>query len=71
MGDQSKTDVKHSGRRRRAVVSVIVLAVVALSVGAIVAFGAIRPEEQPAVTYPRVDGDLGTHLEQLQRSVER
>ena len=47
--------------------SAILIAVIVTAI-----FFATRPgaEEAPAPTYPAVEGELGTHLEQLQRSVE-
>jgi hypothetical protein len=54
----------------------VVVAIVALLlVGAAAwVFSSLNPgtsDELPAVNYPVVEGDLGSHLEQLQRSVEK
>lgn len=61
-----------AGRRRwrRWVSAPIALLIVGSAVWAFFALGSIVPEEQPPVEYPVVEGDLGSHLEQLQRSVE-
>lgn len=57
-------------RRRILVAAGIGLVLVAaVSVGAGLVGSA--PDDATSVTYPAVDGDLGDHLDQLQRSVER
>lgn len=68
------TAPENSPRRRRPVLlglaGAVALALVvwlAVTVGSALAPG---PDASTAVEYPAVDGSLGTHLEQLQRSVE-
>jgi serine/threonine protein kinase len=64
-----------SARKRTATPWVVVAIVALLLVGAAAwVFSSLNPgtsDELPAVNYPVVEGDLGSHLEQLQRSVEK
>ncbi|MET1021878.1 MAG: serine/threonine-protein kinase [Arthrobacter sp.] len=55
-------------RRTQVLLSLLVLAVAAGTAAAAVALAA--PEPPAVVEYPDVTGDLGQHLEELQRSVE-
>ena len=60
-----------AGRRRLVIVAaVIVLFGVGSLIGALVVQGGAERAEVTPVDYPVVEGDLGGHLEQLQRSVE-
>jgi eukaryotic-like serine/threonine-protein kinase len=69
------TAVAAAPRRRRRgtailLAVVVLLLVIGAAVWAAVAMNTPAPQEPvPAVEYPRVDGDLGRHLEQLQDSV--
>jgi len=58
--------------RRPVLIAAAVAAVLLLAWPATQAVSAlfVEPEASPTVEYPTVEGDLGTHLEQLQRSVQ-
>src|SRR5690606_403910 len=58
--------------RRPMLIAAAVVAVLLLAWPASLAVSALLPgtEPAPSVEYPAVDGTLGTHLEQLQRSVQ-
>ncbi len=66
--------VRRVGRgRRNSLLSIAIVGAVALSIWLVVAVTsslAPAPEPSPAMEYPAVEGILGSHLEQLQRSVE-
>lgn len=56
--------------RKRAVMGSVAVLVAAAAIIAAVVFSNLTVAEQPtAPAYPAVEGELGTHLEQLQRSV--
>jgi tRNA A-37 threonylcarbamoyl transferase component Bud32 len=62
-------------RRSRAPLFLLAVVVLLIAIGAVVwaavaANTSAQQEPVPAVEYPRVDGDLGRHLEQLQDSVK-
>lgn len=65
----STRDGSPSAPRRR----ILVAGVVTLAIAAVIAVAAITQANQPtapaAPSYPAVEGDLGVHLEQLQRTV--
>src|SRR5690554_1272873 len=58
--------------RRPMLIAIAVAAALLLAWPATLAISAMFPpaEQGPAIEYPEVEGTLGTHLEQLQRSVE-
>jgi hypothetical protein len=60
--------VGRAGRRTQVLLSLALLALVAGAVAAAVALAA--PEPPAVVPYPAVPGDLGQHLQELQKSVE-
>ncbi|WP_167047407.1 serine/threonine-protein kinase [Salinibacterium sp. ZJ454] len=57
-------------RRRRALVAGGIGALLVAAVIAILVWVNAPPPATPPVQYPAVEGDLGTHLEQLQKTVE-
>lgn len=71
-GQTAKGGTPHRHRRRTVLIIAAVAAALLLAWPATLAVSSMFPPAEPdtAIEYPAVDGTLGTHLEQLQRSVE-
>ena len=68
LGSRTAGRVRQAGRRTQVLLSILVLALVTGTAAAVVAL--MAPEPPAVVPYPSVPGDLGQHLQELQKSVE-
>ncbi|MET1043187.1 MAG: protein kinase [Microbacteriaceae bacterium] len=69
-GSDTQPTAAQPKRRRRALLLGGIGAVLVAAVIAILVWVNTPPPATPTVQYPAVEGDLGTHLEQLQKTVE-